>query len=283
MDPRVLEHTQGFERCQMNLLEHLNAVQEVVSARPFGLITDVDGVLAEIAPTAESARVTPACQRYLAELAQRLPLVAVVSGRPLEVVRSMVGVPGAVYVGNHGLEVWKDGAVELAPGAEAYRGSAAAILERLTRLLSIHGVTLEDKAVGIAFHYNQAKSPESARAAILQAVKQEPSARAFRVVETRRVIELRPPIDATKGTAVEALVEAHGLRSALYMGDDFPDVDAFVAVHRLTQEKVLKGLAVLVDNPDVTDVVRGHADYTLAGVAEVARFLEWLTREPLPS
>ena len=262
----------------MDLFDHLDALEDALHARPFGLITDVDGVLAEIAPTAESARVDPACRRFLAELVQRLELVAVVSGRSLEVVRDLVGVPGLVYVGNHGLEFWRNGRVELHPGAEAYRDSTARLMARFAPILAPRGVTLEDKTVGIVFHYTQSQDPPAARNAVLHAIEQEAAARPFHLVETRRVVELRPPLDATKGTAVTALARQYGLRGVLYMGDDFPDVDAFRAVRKLANEERVKGLAILVDNPEVTAEVRSQADYTLSGVPEVARLLQWITQ-----
>ena len=262
----------------MDLFDHLDVLEDALQARPFGLITDVDGVLAEIAPTAESARVDPACRRFLAELVQRLELVAVVSGRSLEVVRDLVGVPGLVYVGNHGLEFWRNGRVEIHPGAEVYRDSTTRLMARFAPILAPRGVTLEDKTVGIVFHYTQSQDPHAARNAVLHAIEQEAAARPFHLVETRRVVELRPPLDATKGTAVTALAQQYGLRGVLYMGDDFPDVDAFRAVRKLANEERVKGLAILVDNPEVTGEVRSQADYTLSGVPEVARLLQWITQ-----
>ena len=43
----------------------------------------------------------------------------------------------------------------------------------------------------------------------------------------RRVLEIRPPIEADKGTAVVRLLGEVGLRRALYAGDDTTDLDAF--------------------------------------------------------
>jgi trehalose 6-phosphate phosphatase len=47
------------------------------------------------------------------------------------------------------------------------------------------------------------------------------------------VLEVLPPIDATKGTAVRALLERTGLRRALYAGDDTTDLDGFDALDGL--------------------------------------------------
>ena len=49
----------------------------------------------------------------------------------------------------------------------------------------------------------------------------------------RMVLEVIPPLDAHKGTAVRALLERAGLTRALFAGDDTTDLDAFGAVEEL--------------------------------------------------
>ena len=46
----------------------------------------------------------------------------------------------------------------------------------------------------------------------------------------RKVLELRPPVDAHKGTAVTHLLGERNLARALYAGDDTTDLDAFAAL-----------------------------------------------------
>ena len=52
-------------------------------------------------------------------------------------------------------------------------------------------------------------------------------AEGFRPRWGRLVLELRPPLDVDKGTAVRRLLGEAGLRRALYAGDDTTDLDAF--------------------------------------------------------
>jgi trehalose 6-phosphate phosphatase len=47
------------------------------------------------------------------------------------------------------------------------------------------------------------------------------------------VLEVLPPIDVNKGTAVRALLAQTGLRRALYAGDDTTDLDGFAALDGL--------------------------------------------------
>jgi len=49
----------------------------------------------------------------------------------------------------------------------------------------------------------------------------------------RKVLEVLPPIDANKGTAVRRMLEERGLRRALAAGDDTTDIDAFAALDGL--------------------------------------------------
>ena len=49
----------------------------------------------------------------------------------------------------------------------------------------------------------------------------------------RKVLEVMPPIDANKGTAVRQLLVEAGLTRALVAGDDTTDLDAFRAVDDL--------------------------------------------------
>src|SRR5918912_703926 len=46
------------------------------------------------------------------------------------------------------------------------------------------------------------------------------------VMEGRQVVEIRPRVTVSKGTAVACLLRRHSLRAALYLGDDRTDLDA---------------------------------------------------------
>ena len=46
----------------------------------------------------------------------------------------------------------------------------------------------------------------------------------------RKVLEIRPPVDADKGVAVRALLSRSGATRGLYAGDDTTDIDAFAGL-----------------------------------------------------
>jgi trehalose 6-phosphate phosphatase len=73
------------------------------------------------------------------------------------------------------------------------------------------------------------------------------------------VLEVLPPIDASKGTAVRRLLARDGLRRALYAGDDTTDLDGFAALDGL--ETAVRVAIASVEGPtelgERADVVLG--------------------------
>lgn len=260
------------------LFNHLDAIREVLTLSPLGLITDIDGTISEIAPSPEEAWVSPICRQSLATLTQQLELVAAVSGRPAQKAREMIGIEGMVYIGNHGLERWVKGAVEFVEGVEEYPEKVRAALGELRSLLSLEGIALQNKGLALSIHYRQCPDREMARRHILEKLSTSAIAGEFRIAEGRMVVELRPPLEVNKGDAVLALVERHCLRGGIYLGDDITDVDAFDAIHSKLKIPLFKGLALGVIDEETSSLVEKEADFTLNGVGDVERFLAWLAK-----
>jgi len=249
----------------------------VLRQAPCGLITDIDGTISAIAPSPSRARVPPALRQLLRRLAQRLALVAAVSGRPAEEARRMVGVPEMVYLGSHGLERWAEGQVRRRPEVEPYIPQIeAALVELRYQLSGIKGLLFETKGATAAVHYRACPDPPRARQAILGALATAPSAQGLKVTQGKMVVELRPPLALDKGSAVAELVAEYGLRGAFYLGDDATDADAFLALRKLREAGRCASLGLAVVGPETPPQVRQHADLTLHGLAEVQRFLTWL-------
>jgi len=263
------------------LFSNLEQVQNVVLTHPFGLIFDIDGTIAEIAPTAEAVRVTPECKKHLRSLVKRLPLVAAISGRLAKVARRLVGVDGVVYYGNHGLERWFKGHVEIRPLAQSYVEKTAAVIKELSPLLLPLGVAFEDKGAGLVFHYRTLPHREKVRENILKEISRSPAAQWFKVDQARAVIELRPPLEVSKGSVVRELIEGYHLKTAVYIGDDVSDIDAFDTMRTLSRSAIFQGLALGVVGEETPPEVAERADLLLRGVSEVEAFLSWLN-ETIP-
>jgi trehalose 6-phosphate phosphatase len=181
------------------------------------LLLDVDGVLAPIVDRPEDARVPEATRAELRRLAGRYALVACVTGRPAEVARTIVGVPELTVVGEHGLEL-EPAAADWAPRIHAFARTV--------------DWPAEDKPLSVAFHFRTAPDPEAARVQLAEA-KARADGAGFRTRWGRMVLEVLPPLDVSKGTAVRRLLERSGLRRALYAGDDTTDLDGFAALDGL--------------------------------------------------
>jgi trehalose 6-phosphate phosphatase len=182
------------------------------------LFLDVDGVLAPIVPRPEDARVPEETRDELRRLNKRYALVACISGRAGGDAERVVGLPELVYVGNHGLEL-DDEAVE-------WRGRLQAFLE------DVGWPATENKGLTAALHYRNSEHEDAARAA-LEDVKARAERAGLVARFGRKVLELLPPLDVHKGTAVKKLLSERNLRRALYAGDDTTDLDAFRALDGL--------------------------------------------------
>ncbi len=233
------------------LLERLAAEPQAVA-----LLLDVDGVLAPIVDVPADSTVPEAMRAELRRLHGRYGLVACVSGRPSADAARIVGVPELTYVGEHGLE--------LAPEAADWR-------ERLHAFAAgIDWDDVEPKPLTVTFHFRRAEDEAEATRTLAQVAAR---AREEGLVARfgRKVLELRPPVDANKGTAVRTLLERAGLRRALYAGDDTTDLDAFAALDGL--ELALRVGVVSAEGPAE---LRGAADLLVDGPAEVLSLLRRL-------
>ena len=219
------------------------------------VLLDVDGTLAPIVDRPEDARVPDETRRELARLAARYGLVACVSGRPGDEVERMIGVPGVVVVGEHGLE--------LAP-------EAAAWADRIATFARGVDWPAERKPLSVSFHFRRADDEAAARA-YLTRVAESAEAEGFVPRWGRMVLEIRPPVEAHKGTAVRALVARAEVRRALYAGDDRTDVDAFHGLDGLEL-----GVRVAVGSHEAPAELLAAADIVVQGPAAMLELLQRL-------
>jgi trehalose 6-phosphate phosphatase len=220
------------------------------------LFLDVDGVLAPIVPQPEDARVPEETRAVLRRLAARYALVACISGRAGMDAERIVGVPELVYVGNHGLEA--------SPEAPPWTARLRAFLGQ------IDWPRLEDKGLTAALHYRGLADEDAARSR-LEEIAAAAREEGFRTRFGRKVLEILPPIDANKGTAVRALLVERGLDRALYAGDDTTDLDGFHALDGLEL-----AVRVAVASPEGPEDLRAAADVVLASPAQVLTMLRGL-------
>jgi trehalose 6-phosphate phosphatase len=219
------------------------------------VLLDVDGTLAPIVARQELAQVPRETRAEVERLAERYALVACISGRSGEDARRLVGVEGVVYVGVHGLE--------LAPEAERWR-------ETLRPFAQLEWPWLEDKGLTVALHWREAPDEQPARAE-LESIAERAGEAGLEARWGRKVLELRPPVRADKGTAVRALLKERGLQRALYAGDDTTDLDAFRGLDGLEL-----AVRVAVASAEAPPGLRDAADVVVASPAELLELLRSL-------
>jgi trehalose 6-phosphate phosphatase len=218
------------------------------------LVLDVDGTLAPIVARPELATVPDTTRAELTRLGERYLLVACVSGRTGEDAQQLVGVEGIRYVGNHGLE--------LVPEAAQLAGRIAGFRDAV-------GLEVEDKGLTLAYHFREA--PDEA-AALAKLERVAARAREAGLVPRwgRKVLEIRPPVTADKGTAVCALLAEAGATRGLYAGDDTTDIDAFEGLASAGLEHFVR---VAVVSPEGPAELAEMADLRVESPEKLAKLL----------
>jgi trehalose 6-phosphate phosphatase len=220
------------------------------------LLLDFDGVLAPIVDVPADSSVPQETRAELRRLHGRYALAACVSGRSSPDAERIVGVPELTYVGEHGLE--------LAPEAPAWR-------DRLHSFAAtVDWDDVELKPLTVTLHYRRADDEHEAER-FLEAVAVRARAEGLVARFGRKVLELRPPIDANKGTAVRTLLEGAGLRRALYAGDDTTDLDAFFALDGLEL-----AVRIAVASAEGPLALHEAADVVVGSPAEILEILRAL-------
>ncbi|HEY7603674.1 MAG TPA: trehalose-phosphatase [Gaiellaceae bacterium] len=220
-----------------------------------GVLLDVDGTLAPIVDRPEDAAVPEGTRTVLHGLADRYGLVACVSGRTVADAQRVVGVDELVYIGEHGMGLDR---------------RAKRWTEELDRLVEESGWEPERKDYSAAFHYRTAED-ESVAIESLRKVERRAVELGLRARWGRKVLEVLPPVDANKGTAVRALLAERGLRRALYAGDDATDLEAFRGLDGL--ELAVRVAVVSDEGPNQ---LGREADVIVGGTTELVELLRTL-------
>ncbi len=244
--------------------------KKLASARRKLLILDFDGTLAPIVRNPSLAAVDRPLKRVLARLVGRDDfVVAVVSGRALADVRTRVGLPGAVFVGNHGLEVSGRGA-RLSMPAKRVRRRAASLRTIARKLKAAFylwpGVQVEDKVYTLSVHFrNIHPYGKPAFDELMKFYRQK--FKKYPVVwrKGKKVWEARPFPSWGKGDAALALAARFAGALPVVLGDDDTDEDMFRALAG-------RGLTVRVGRSS-----HSSADYYLKSQKKVILLLKKLS------
>ncbi|CAL4124161.1 unnamed protein product, partial [Meganyctiphanes norvegica] len=149
-----IEHTETMDPISENDFKDILG-SYVTKATNLTLLLDYDGTLAPIAPHPDLAIIPEETRRCLERLPHMSDVhIAVISSRSLENVRSMVGIEGITYAGNHGLEILQpDGNVYIHPVPCEYENKLTTLRQRLLDEACLYGAWVDKKEICITFHY----------------------------------------------------------------------------------------------------------------------------------
>ncbi len=193
------------------------------------VLTDFDGSLAEIVRDPAQARPVPGAADVLGRLAGRYGRVAVISGRPVSFLTPLLP-PTVVLSGLYGLETVRNGLYEVREGLEGWREAVAKATEA-SQTRGPGGMAVEPKGLSLTLHYRGEPGTRDAVEAWARSLATE---HGLHVRAARMSVELHPPVDLDKGTAVREQVG--DLASACFVGDDLGDLPAFAALDALRAE-----------------------------------------------
>jgi trehalose 6-phosphate phosphatase len=232
------------------------------------ILLDFDGVLAPIVDDPAAARPLDGTADLLAELADRYRVVGVISGRPVSFLQPLLP-SNLVVSGLYGLEVVENGTRTDHPLSGAWRE----VIEDVVRCSldrGPQGMVVETKGLSLTLHYRT--HPELASAVLEWATNQ--ATRSGLVCRPAKMsVELHPPIDVDKGTAVEAV--ARNARAVCFVGDDVGDLAAYNALDRLAARGV-RALRVAVGSDETSSELLGRADLVVDGPEAVVGLLRRL-------
>ncbi|MDD3087455.1 MAG: trehalose-phosphatase [Candidatus Omnitrophica bacterium] len=256
-------------------MEHLfrnwDKLKDRVRGSYLFLFLDYDGTLSPIVSTPDKAVIPLAARNLLKEISQNSNCkIAIISGRSLADIRNRVGIKEIVYSGNHGLEL-KGPKIKYNQTVSAdYKKVLSKIRAELElKLKDIDGAIIEDKGLALAVHFRLAgkKNSDLIKAVFREVVLIPSVAKKIKIRCGKKVLEAGLPIEWDKGKIVLWLLSRQKFImkdknvTAIYIGDDTTDEDAFRALKK-------EGITVFVGGNKPSS-----AQYYLNNSKEVYDFL----------
>jgi trehalose 6-phosphate phosphatase len=157
------------------------------------------------------------------------------------------------------------------------------ILEQLGEGNWLQKLVYENKETSARIHYHSIENVRIVRQILLEQLGQVAQEAGLRVVENRKAVEVRPPLEVNKGSALLRLKEAYQLNGLIFLGDDLTDLEGFRTLRLLEEQSRREStpafstpfysLAVGVSTPEMPPALALAAHLLVDGVNGVEKFL----------
>ncbi|MFH0948638.1 MAG: trehalose-phosphatase, partial [Elusimicrobiota bacterium] len=177
----------------------------------------------------ELAELDSQIKKLLRKISGKCP-TAIISGRPLNEIKKIIGIKNIIYSGNHGFEIEIKGRKIVQDVPLESKEEIRRIKNKLTEeVKKIDGVFLEDKGLILGVHWRQVNKKYLLKlfAIIRETIRNNSR---VRLTKGKKVWEIRPNINWDKGRAVNYILSLvpHPLSLvSVFIGDDTTDEDVF--------------------------------------------------------
>lgn len=210
-------------------------------------LLDYDGTLTDFKRNPEHSKLSPAAQKILKGLGRKYPVIFI-SGRYLDSLQKVSGLPHLPMVGTHGFESRNfPKGFKLAASAQErlFKKEAARLWENLQALKKeFPEIHIEKKPFSSTLHYRGIPMPPAQVKKLSrrfhEIFKKSVTLRLWGLMEGKQMIEAMPK-GFSKGKAVEKILKLYPGALPVYAGDDLTDLTVFKTLGK-------KGLKVAIGN-----------------------------------
>lgn len=196
----------------------------------YAFFFDIDGTLAEIAPSPGAAVIDAETLVAIGLLRDKTGgAVALVSGRQIAEIDRLTGLPDLFLAGVHGAEI-RDASGNVSSAASPPDVLREICKSATARFADLDGVLIETKPVSVALHYRLRPAAAADIAAFAdEVVRRHPQ---FKRLSGKMIDEIVPR-SVDKGSAILDLLSRPPFlnRTPVFVGDDVTDEDGFAAVN----------------------------------------------------
>jgi trehalose 6-phosphate phosphatase len=260
------------------LFDYLNRLKEFKEDKQTAIITDIDGTISEIVLTPMEAVVSEDMRNIIKKLATKFKFTGVVTGRSIKNALDMLDDMNLIYIGNHGLEQFKDGKINIEPQVKEYIPLIRRLARNIQRELHNYDCILfQDKELSFTVHYRLCNNGDEIRKIALDTIFGIKESKLLKIAEGRKVIEIRPPVGYDKGTILQKLIFDNNIKKIIYLGDDITDLDAFNKLNELKRENKIETVSIIVISSETPDYIKESVNFYVNSVDEVYKFFKWLS------